>query len=194
MIGRLRRRVRLRNDDRGVAAVEMAMVLTLLLMIALGAFEYGMAFRNWLTVTTAGREGARVAASAATFTDADCIILEATAGAFQSFDASHVHQIHIYKSVPVGEYPSDGSLINMYRPVILGEDTSGLTLVCGNWVLLNGAPWSPAERDATEGSADWIGVRVIFNHVWNTGFLWWSGQAQWTDDTIFRLEPPDPNA
>lgn len=178
------------GTERGTAAVEFALVVGLLLMVALGAFEVGMALRNWVSVTTATREGARVAASAATFDDADCVILEATAGALQSFSRSQVDEVDIFQSVPIGEFPSDSSLVNRYRPIITGEDTTGLTLYCTNWVQI-AAPWDESEREPD--GTKWIGVRVRFKHHWTTGFLWWSGTATWTDDAIFRIEPEQPD-
>lgn len=178
-----------RSGERGASVVEFSLVFSLLLVIAIGAFEMGMGLRNWLSVTTAAREGARVAASAATFTDADCVILEATAGALQSFARSQVNEVHIFKSEPVGEYPTNSNLVNRYRPLISGEDTTGLTLYCSNWVEL-AAPWPAGAR---AGEDDWIGVRVDFKHFWITGFMWWNGEVDWIDDAIFRIEPVQPD-
>jgi len=185
-----------RRADEGATLTEFALIFGLLLIIALGAFEYGMAFRNWLSVTAAAREGGRVAASAANFGDADCVILEATAGGLQSFRSGEVTHVHIYKSNLSGAYAVDGD-VNIYRPRIVGEDVSGLLLVCGGtgtWVHENPPEqWPPADRINTEGEADWIGVRVEFDHHWQTNLLWWSGSVGWTDDAFFRLEPPAPN-
>jgi len=49
---------------RGAALAEMAIVLTLLLMVTLGAIEYGWAFYCVQRVTNAARHGARVEAAA----------------------------------------------------------------------------------------------------------------------------------
>lgn len=48
---------------RGAALVEMAIVLVLLLMITLGAIEYGWLFLQMQRITNAARHGARVAAA-----------------------------------------------------------------------------------------------------------------------------------
>ena len=53
--------MRLRRDDRGVALMEMALTLPLLLLISVGILEFGRAFQTWQIVTNAAREGARVA-------------------------------------------------------------------------------------------------------------------------------------
>jgi hypothetical protein len=38
----------------------------------------------------------------------------------------------------------------------------------------------------------WGGVRVEFEHTWYTNFLWWTGTIDFSDDAVFRLEPPAP--
>jgi Flp pilus assembly protein TadG len=48
---------------RGVVLVETALVLVLLLMITLGAIEYGWLFMNMQRITNAARHGARIAAA-----------------------------------------------------------------------------------------------------------------------------------
>lgn len=48
---------------RGAAMVEMAIVLTLLMMLTLGAIKYGWLFLTMQRMTNAARHGARVAAA-----------------------------------------------------------------------------------------------------------------------------------
>lgn len=174
--------------------VEFAVVFGILLMIGLGAFEYGMLFRDWLSVTVSAREGARVGASAGTITNADCVILEASAGALQSLTSGEVQHIAIYNSSPPGSYPGDtNSATKRYRPA--NAETPDLTCSGGSeWIVVNnGGAWDPSDRDNDGDDADWIGVRVEFGHDWMTDFLWWTGTANFTDDAVFRLEPPAPS-
>ena len=55
----MRQKVRQRNRQRGVAAVEFALVLPLLLTVVLGAIDWGWYFFVNQLVTNAAREGAR---------------------------------------------------------------------------------------------------------------------------------------
>lgn len=184
-------RRRRRGKDRGATMVEFSMVFGLLLMIALGAFEYGMALRDWLSVSIATREGARVAASAANYNAADCVILEATAGALQSFRSGQIDRVHIYKSDETGTYPGSASLRNVYRPAGAGDTPIPS---CPYWTVVStGAGWDPDDRVNPGGEPFWIGVRLEYDHQWRTGFLWWSGTVGWTDDAVFRIEPPPPS-
>jgi Flp pilus assembly protein TadG len=53
--------VRLRNQD-GVAAVEFALILPLIVIILFAAIEFGVAMAKWEDYESAAREGARFAA------------------------------------------------------------------------------------------------------------------------------------
>ncbi len=180
-----------RGDD-GATLVEFALVFGFLVMLALGAFEYGMLFRDWLSVTISSREGGRVAASAANFGDADCVILEAATGALQSLNSGNVEEVHIYRSDATGSYPGPNSAFTRrYSPFQVG-DPSLVACKGSNWNAEQlGTSWDPADRVSAAG-INWIGVRVDFEHEWFTNFLWWNGTVDFTDDAVFRMEPPAP--
>jgi Flp pilus assembly protein TadG len=50
-----------RRDERGVALVEFALVLPLLVLICLGTVDFGRAYARWNSVKNAAREGAAYA-------------------------------------------------------------------------------------------------------------------------------------
>ena len=52
---------KLRNE-KGASAVEFALVVPIFLMLVFGIFQFGIAFNNWIAITHAAREGARLAA------------------------------------------------------------------------------------------------------------------------------------
>lgn len=52
----------MRRDERGMAMLEMVIVLPLLLLVLFGIVELGLAFARFQVVSNAAREGARVAA------------------------------------------------------------------------------------------------------------------------------------
>ena len=55
-------RRQLRDDDSGVALVELALVLPLLAMLLFGMLDFGRALNYWLDTTHLANEGARYAA------------------------------------------------------------------------------------------------------------------------------------
>ena len=52
-------RTRIRNE-RGNALIETAITIPIVLLIAVGIFEFGRAYQTWQILTNAAREGARV--------------------------------------------------------------------------------------------------------------------------------------
>jgi Flp pilus assembly protein TadG len=47
--------------QRGAALIETALALPMVLLVAVGIFEFGRAYQTWQVLTNAAREGARVA-------------------------------------------------------------------------------------------------------------------------------------
>jgi len=175
---------RRRGDERGAALIEFALLFMFLMTIALGAFEYGMAFRDALAVSSATREAARVGGAVGDITDGDCFILEGGAGALQSIAGNQVAEIWVYKSDTTGAVSA--SQINRYRPSQPTDDP--LSLICGTWFPIQ-YTWVETTRDNDGPTRDWIGVRTVYDHAWKTGFLWWSGSVQWFEDAVMHLEP-----
>ncbi|HZV26264.1 MAG TPA: TadE/TadG family type IV pilus assembly protein [Acidothermaceae bacterium] len=50
------------TDEEGQALTEFAMVLPVLLLVLFGIIQFGIAFNNYIDVTSAAREGARTGA------------------------------------------------------------------------------------------------------------------------------------
>ena len=49
------------TSERGAALLETALTLPLVLLVAVGIFEFGRAYQTWQVLTNAAREAARVA-------------------------------------------------------------------------------------------------------------------------------------
>jgi len=61
MLKFIKNRSKLRNE-KGASAVEFALVLPIFVSVVFGIFQFGIAFNNWIAITHAAREGARLAA------------------------------------------------------------------------------------------------------------------------------------
>lgn len=59
-------RTRLVKNERGAALLETAITIPIILLIAVGIFEFGRAYQTWQVLTNAAREGARIAILAET--------------------------------------------------------------------------------------------------------------------------------
>ena len=49
------------KSERGAALIEAAITIPMLLLVAVGIFEFGRAYQTWQILTNAAREGARIA-------------------------------------------------------------------------------------------------------------------------------------
>lgn len=176
---------RTEEKEKGAALVESSIVIGVLLMLALGAFEYGMGFRSWFGASAASREGARVAASVGPVADADCRILESVAAALSSATGDEIVRVDIFEHFPTSG--TDG-LFNAYRPFDSASDNPA-NLRCTSWFLIAGSSWSETSRDNDGADRDWIGVEVEFRHSWITNFLWWNGTVDWSNRNVMRMEP-----
>jgi Flp pilus assembly protein TadG len=184
------------KSERGASLIEAALVVPLLILLAFGAAEFGFVFLDFLNVSSAAREGARVGSAVGDAFDADTLILGAIAEATADLDNSTIEAIWIFKAKangdPVDNCVVDSSLnyftcagpttnTNIY-------DAAG-NLLIGSWdatgrrvtVGLN-CPASPAE------CPDRLGVRVVFTHQYITGFLSFP-TGPFSEDAVFQLEP-----
>ncbi|HXH07878.1 MAG TPA: TadE family protein, partial [Vicinamibacterales bacterium] len=68
-LGRRRAMRHSHNNERGAALVEAAVTIPILLLIAVGIFEFGRAYQTWQVLTNAAREGARYAVTPSSTTE-----------------------------------------------------------------------------------------------------------------------------
>lgn len=95
--------MRIRKNERGTALLEAAMTLPILLLIAVGIFEFGRAYQTWQVLTNAAREGARVS-----------ILPNATSGSVEARVRSYMQsgQLPGYATAPVGVNRSASVTVN----------------------------------------------------------------------------------
>jgi hypothetical protein len=175
--------MRIHHRDDGAALVEFALVSLVLFTILFGIVEFGLAFRDWLSVTSSTREGARVAAAAGNDPDADCAILNAMTGPLLAVptDSADTFRVFIYKA------NADGSMSGSFQEFVPDEGAALNPVACNqSWDLVaNGYP--PASREVTFDNLDTVGVRIEFVHQWVTDLFPFN--PNWTDDSIMRMEP-----
>jgi hypothetical protein len=172
------------KSDKGTTLVEFSIIFMLMMMVSIGAFEWGMGFRDRLSVSQSVREGARVGAAVGDSTGADCRILEAGAGSLAAVGGKQVKEVWIYQSDELGVV---GGAKQRYRPAVGTDDP--LTLTCsGGWYPIQ-TSWAASSRDNSGPTRDWLGVRVVLDHEWKTDFLWWNGTVEWQESAVFHLEP-----
>jgi Flp pilus assembly protein TadG len=185
------------RDDRGTVVLESAMVFPLLMLIVLGALEFGLGWRDKLTVETSVRSGARAGANLGNIPLADYNILANLNAALGSIPAANVSKIVIYRADTVdGAVPtacltaSQNTVLvkcNLYTSTALSAPASSFG--CGGGSL--DATWCPIGREVSQASVngpDYLGVYVQVQHDYVTAMFGTSGLTLKTR-AVTRLEP-----
>lgn len=177
------------DTDGGASMVEVAIILPVLLVLAIGLAEVGFLVIDYITVTNAARSGARTGAAAADDPASDTSILDVVEEDVCNLRYGDVIRVQIYKADP-----SDGSmpdpvgsgLVNSYIPSgPLQCDAVGHAFVCDPMLSCS---WTSTSRDNVPPGFDALGVRVEFSHDYVIGFVPLP-TSTFTEDVVMQLEP-----
>ena len=113
-------RTNLRRNERGAALIEAAITIPIILLIAVGIFEFGRAYQTWQVLTNAAREGARIAVLP-DYTDTDvnnAVRNYMTGGRLTNASTA---TISIVRNVPFGAATASRVTVNYpFQFVVLG--------------------------------------------------------------------------
>lgn len=171
------------RDDRGVAAVEAALITPIFLLVVIGVIEFGLAFKDQLAITSAVRAGARIASAEpriATFaTDAAAQV----AREGSAIDMNDVQALWVYQADASG------------HPMGAGGTFDSCTTNCvqftwsssANTFVQSSGAWDATSQNACQGTQDAVGVYLSFKHPGVTqAFFSWIGLSSYT---VMRFEP-----
>ncbi len=179
------------------------MVLPVFVILMLGILEIGMAWSDAQVVTQAARAGARTVTQLPEEELADQQALLAIQAAFSQQDIS-LAQVTIFEADASGNpvascegstTVASGQSCNIYPlstldfatlsdPTRWGCNQSGRT----NTFDDNWCPSVVANRNPSQQTATWIGVRVVGERQWLTGFFG-NGTQTISETAVMRLEP-----
>lgn len=209
MTGLLRRvRRRRAQGDRGAALVEAALITPVFALLLFGIIEYGLTFRDYLTVANASRDGARAASAFGDDTYADYNVLQVIKQSTKGFRPNEIQRVIIFDAGGVG-----GSVLNSSHPAYPCLNAAqGITNICNVYVAADlSRPrsdfgcqtgrnldryWCPAALNGQDGrevrasvGPDYIGVYVQTRHNFITG-IFGSG-LNLNDELVMRIEPQE---
>lgn len=183
------------NGDRGATLVEAALVTPVLLLFIFGIFEFGLAFRDYLTVANSARDGVRTASVAGADLDADYRTLAAIAEASTVLPDDAIEEIVIFKATGPDDSPAANceSAGTCNRYVASDLERPPDEFGCHTSTIAPNAPdrhWCPNTREVSVGTGlDFIGVEVLVRHEYVTGLF---GAAVDLDDRmILKVEPQE---
>lgn len=169
--------------ERGATLVEAAIVYPLLFLAIFAVVEFGLAFKDYLSVSHAARDGARAGATFGDDPRADILILR-----------------DVGESLATAAI-DDGIVVRVFDPVSGGAFTDyTYELGYGDGCDWNPCPdpdkpsppydepnWAPASRDVEAPFTDRLAVEVTFTHEWLTGFFW--DTTNFVVEADFQIEP-----
>jgi Flp pilus assembly protein TadG len=121
---------------RGKAPLEIAISVPLIMLIAIGTFEFGRAYQTWQVLTRAAREGARVAVAAGS-TDAEVESAVRTYMEAGQLPNASTAPVRLNRHVAVGaatgtqvtiSYPFEFVVINPAAQLVAPASSSGAPL------------------------------------------------------------------
>ena len=169
----------------------MAILLPILILLVVGVFELGGAFKSYLTTSNAVREGTRILSARGTDPTSDCVALvKAVEALTLANDLDRLEDVQIFQANPNTGERIEATVNRYWNPS--GDPTvcTPTPPNCGSWECEIGK--EPSSRNAFVGdgvSPDLIGMRIIYNHDWYSGFPPFRGRIVIDEQTISRLEP-----
>ena len=183
-----------KKEEEGAALVEMAFVLPVLFLLIFGALEFGLVFKERLTIASAASSAGRTGATMGTREEADIRILEALeAGLYDQVDASVLVKVEIFRAVEsTGAKTGD---LNSY--LYDGTNPTCKWIPCPDPAVTGSPPaygggWIPAGRDTTldpgGGGLDILGIEVTYRHDAVTNLFSFLDR-EFAERALVRLEP-----
>lgn len=203
----LTRSRRLRGS-RGAALVEAAFMMPVFALLIFGILEFGLAFRDYLTVANASRDGARAASAFGDDQYADYNVIQVVRQATKGFKPNEIRRLIIFDAGGVG-----GSVLSPSHPAHACLNASvGIADVCNVYDAEDlkrpksafgcltteslDRYWCPAALNGqngrevrASGPPDYVGVYVQSRHDFATGLF--GPGMDLTDELVMRIEPQD---
>lgn len=205
MRGNSRSWARLRSDEGGATLVEFTIVASLLFTLLFGIVEFGLAFRDRLTITNATQGAVRVGSSLGDDPISDWAVLQSLEQSISTLPNSGlgvIRNVDLYRvdaaGNPDGGCPGANCNQYFYTPVP-GPPCDWTP--CPDPALgppAYGGPWTPDVRSVALPDLDVMGLTLVFSHTWVTGGIvplpnvdcdGTPGAGCWADTAIMRLEP-----
>ena len=176
------RRRLLGQHDRGAVAVETALVSMLLLTLIFGIVETSFLFKDWLTVSTAARAGARMGSSEPRVTAFAQDSADQVTNSLAGLNGNNLQAVWVYRTTgTTGPPPASCTSGSSCVPFTW----NGTKLVSASTPSLN---WTAASQNACAGDAarDALGVYVKYKH---TGLGFFFTNAIVAESTVMWIEP-----
>lgn len=198
------RTFRRQRDERGASALEFALTVPMLLMFLVGTVELGMFMKDYVSMSSSVRAGARTASAAADAGPGECtaavplctpqkapMLAQAAANTMQTagtaMNTDDIQWVMIYKANTAG-FPGTGTTVPAACPsnCVKYVWDAGLN----KFRYAEGA-WDSKTVNACVSQSDSVGVAMRADHNWMTGLMsgLMGGDKEMTERTVMKFEP-----
>jgi hypothetical protein len=197
---------RRRRDERGASAVEFALVVPLLLTFLLGTVELGLYMKDYVSMSSSVRAGARSASAAADAGPAKCGVsncsplrptfAQAAADTMQTagmaMNADDINWIMVYSANSVG-YPAGSSPATGLPSTCPSNCVKYVWEPASNRFMFSSGSWDSATVNAclNDAGRESVGVAMQARHNWMTGLVsgLMGGNKIMVERTVMQFEP-----
>ncbi len=178
-----------RSNERGAVAVETALVSLLLVTMVYGLVETSFLIKDWLSVSTSARAGARMASSEPRVSSgtnqaayADDAVLQVVNG-MGTLDKARVTKIWVYRANQTTGKPDSGSYTSCTTCVRYTYKAATQKFTADY------VGWQASEQNACVADAahDAVGVYVEYTHKAVLGMFFDNYKV--AESTVMSLEP-----
>jgi hypothetical protein len=193
----MNRRIGRGGGERGASIVETALVTPLFLFLVLALVEYGVMYRDHLTLANTTRDAARTATVVGQRIDADHRILDAVVRASAAVPRRQIEEVVIFRAAAV-DAPVPTACLSAPVAGLCNRYTNlDLARPSGDFGCGAASPdrfWCPtgrvtALRPVNGGPPELIGVHVVLERPGLTGLL--PGTQRLRNSFVLRLEPSE---
>jgi Flp pilus assembly protein TadG len=183
-----RARARRARGEKGVVAIEAAILTPLFILLIFGIIEFGMLFKDWLAVTSSVRAGTRMASAEPRITTFAQDAADQVAKEGAALDMGNVQELWVYKAQNTGSnagYPAGGdSSFNSCTVCVKFHWSPGTQ----KFVAYSNT-WAATAQNACQPDAnhDSVGVYLKIVHPAVTGLIF--GNMTIKEHSVMSLEP-----
>jgi hypothetical protein len=200
LIRRLRQRRA--SGERGAALVEAAFITPIFALVIFGILEFGLTFRDYLTVANTSRDSGRAASAYGDDLYADYNIIRVAQQSSKGFRPNEIRRLVVFNAGSV-----NGSILSSSHPAHpCLTSTNGIAGICNVYDSADlqrtkaafgckatetlDKYWCPTAREVSaSGPPDYIGIYVQARHDFITGLF--GPGMDLSDQIIMRIEPQD---
>jgi len=179
------------RSERGASLVEGAIVAPVVFLLIFAVFEFGLLFKDYLSMSAGIRDSARLETTVGSSTTADYEALQNIKKRTPALDVNDIIRIVVFKaSGPNSDVPvacKTGSVTNVCNSYTKADLARPKTDFTGS----GSAPdrfWAPSSRkDRLSDPPDYVGVWMKINHKTVTSFVPLTKDLE--DTIVMRIEP-----